>query len=116
MYVRVLVESFVIDRAVAELIVAPLVVLFVLVEGAAAWWWWHSRQRQAESNLVVRNPVTVFSALQFGLIYGVVAFAATVLVDRVSETSLSIDACLVQYEALLARGAERRRAGAPRIP
>jgi uncharacterized membrane protein (DUF4010 family) len=90
MYVRVLVESFVIDRAVAELIVVPLVVLFVLVEGAAAWWWWHSRQRQAESNLVVRNPVTVFSALQFGLIYGVVAFAATVLVDRVSEASLSI--------------------------
>ena len=90
MYVRVLVESFVIDRAVAESIVVPLVVLFVLVEGAAAWWWWHSRQRQAESNLVVRNPVTVFSALQFGLIYGVVAFAATVLVDRVSEASLSI--------------------------
>jgi uncharacterized membrane protein (DUF4010 family) len=94
MYVRVLVESFVIDRAVVELIVVPLIVLFVFVEGAAGWWWWHSRQRQAESNLVVRNPVTVFSALQFGLIYGVVAFAATVLVDRVSEASLSIVAAV----------------------
>ena len=34
--------------------------------------------------------MTITSALQFGLVYGVVAFAATVLVDRVSESSLSI--------------------------
>jgi uncharacterized membrane protein (DUF4010 family) len=94
MYVRVLIESLVIDRSVAERVVVPLLALFVFVEGAATLWWWHSRRRQAESHLAVRNPVTVVSALQFGLIYGVVAFAATVLVDRVSEASLSIVAAV----------------------
>jgi glycosyltransferase involved in cell wall biosynthesis len=33
-----------------------------------------------------------------------------------AETSLSIDACLDQYEALLARVAERHRAAVRRIP
>lgn len=94
MYVRVLVESLVIYRSVAELILVPLVALFVFVEGVAGWWWWHSRRHRAESNLEVRNPVTISSALQFGLIYGVVAFAATVLVDKASEASLSIVAAV----------------------
>lgn len=94
MYVRVLIETAVVDRTVAAELVVPLMALFVLVEGVAGFWWWHSTKRQGDSGLQVRNPVTIFGALQFGLIYGVVAFAATVLVDRVSEASLSIVAAV----------------------
>ncbi|MBI5157990.1 MAG: DUF4010 domain-containing protein [Acidimicrobiia bacterium] len=94
MYVRVLIETAVVDADITRPLIFPLAGLFVFVEGAAAWWWWHSRRRQADSGLKVRNPVTIGSALQFGLVYGVVAFAATVLVDRVSEASLSIVAAV----------------------
>ena len=94
MYLRVLIESFVVDRTVAARVVIPLIALFVFVEAAAAWWWWHSSRRQGESGLTVRNPVTVKSALQFGLIYGAVAFAATILVEEVSASSLSIVAAV----------------------
>jgi len=90
MYVRVLIETAVVDGDITLPLIIPLAGLFLFVEGAAAWWWWRSRQRQADSGLKVRNPVTIASALQFGLVYGVVAFAATVIVDRVSESSLSI--------------------------
>ncbi|HEX5630504.1 MAG TPA: DUF4010 domain-containing protein [Acidimicrobiia bacterium] len=90
MYGRVLIEALVIEPSVATRVVVPLVILFGFVEGAAAWWWWHSRRRHAESGLAVRNPVTIVSALQFGAIYGMVAFAAAVLVDKVSAASLSL--------------------------
>ncbi len=125
MYGRVLIEALVIEPSVASRVVVPLVILFGFVEGAAAWWWWHSRRRQAESGLEMRNPVTIVSALQFGAIYGVVAFAAAVLVDKVSAGSLSlvgavsgindVDAITLAASNLVRDGAVEASAGAKAV-
>lgn len=94
MYVRVLVEAAVIAPDTARELIVPLVALFVFVEGAAGLWWWRSGRTEVDPELSVRNPVTIPAALQFGLLYGVVAFAAAVLIDTVSQSSLSLVAAV----------------------
>lgn len=94
MYVRVLIESAVVAPSVARDLVVPLVALFLGVEGAAAWLWWRSRHEAGDPDFDVKNPVTVSAAVQFGLLYGIVAFIAAMLVDRFSESSLSLVALL----------------------
>jgi uncharacterized membrane protein (DUF4010 family) len=90
MYARVLIEAAVVDPPVARRLLIPLLALFLAVEGLAAWFWWRSRSEAPDPDFDVKNPVTVWSALQFGLLYGAVAFVAMALVDRFSESSLSV--------------------------
>lgn len=94
MYVRVLIETFVVEPEVGRLLVMPLVVLFCAVEGIALVMWWRSGHAEADQPLDVRNPVTLTAALQFGALYGAVVLVAAALVDRVSEASLSAVAAI----------------------
>ena len=91
MYARVLVESFVFAPDMALKLAVPLVVLFVLVEGAAVYWWTRPLEATAgSSGIQLKNPVTLKSALQFAALYAVVIFVAKVLIDRASEAALSV--------------------------
>lgn len=91
MYLRVLIWASALAPALARTLVWPLVALFVIVEGSAAVFWWRAAKRDsADPDLEIRNPVTLTSALQFGLIYAVVVVAAKGLVERVSDALLSI--------------------------
>ncbi|HUG75653.1 MAG TPA: DUF4010 domain-containing protein [Acidimicrobiia bacterium] len=91
MYLRVLIWAIALAPALARVLVVPLVGLFFIVEGVAAVVWWRATKRDdAAPDFEIRNPVTLTSALQFGLIYAVVVVAAKGLVDRVSDASLSI--------------------------
>lgn len=91
MYGRVLIEALVIEPELAEKLAIPLIGLFVLVEGAAVVWWRRSVEHdQSESELVVSNPLTLSTALQFGALYGAIIFISKALLDRVGEASLSI--------------------------
>jgi uncharacterized membrane protein (DUF4010 family) len=90
MYVRVLIEAFVIEPDLGRRLVVPLSALFVAVIGSGLVIWWRStRQDAVDSDLKIRNPVTITSALQFGALYGVVVFVGKALIDKVSTASLS---------------------------
>jgi len=91
MYARVLVEAYVIEPQLGERLVVPLVILFVLVEGAAFVWWRKARVAdESESDLKLSNPLTLTIALQFGALYGAIIFVSKALLDRASETSLNL--------------------------
>ncbi len=91
MYARVLVEAFVFAPDMALKLAVPLVVLFVLVEGAAIYWWTRPLEaRPGASEIKLQNPVTLKSALQFAALYAAVIFVAKVLIDRASEAALSV--------------------------
>lgn len=92
MYARVWVEAAVIDFDLAEELLVPLGLLFLVVEGGAVWWWLRSRSYRdsGEAGFEVSNPLTLSSALQFGALFGVVLFASKALLDRVSEASLNV--------------------------
>jgi uncharacterized membrane protein (DUF4010 family) len=91
MYVRVAIWTFALAPALARRLVVPLILLFVLVEGAAAVSWWQTtRRHKVDPDLEIKNPVTVTSALQFGVLYAAVIVVAKGLVERLEEASLSI--------------------------
>lgn len=90
MYARVLIEAFVVEPQLGRRLIIPLSALFVAVIGSAAVTWRRSaRHDAADSDLKLRNPVTIASALQFGALYGTVVFVAKALIDNVSQASLS---------------------------
>lgn len=91
MYVRVLIESFVFAPDLALKLALPLVVLFFLVEGTAVYWLTRPLETTSgESGIQLQNPVTLVSALQFAAFYAAVIFVAKVLIDRSSESALSV--------------------------
>ena len=91
MYARVLVEAYVIEPELGERLAVPLLILFVLVEGAAFVWWRKARiADESESDLKLSNPLTLTTALQFGALYGAIIFVSKALLDRASETSLNL--------------------------
>lgn len=91
MYARVLVEAYVIEPELGERLVVPLVVLFVLVEGAAFVWWRRARiADESTTDLKLSNPLTLTTALQFGALYGAIIFISKALLDRASEASLNL--------------------------
>lgn len=91
MYVRVLIEAFVVEPDLGRRLAIPLASLFVAVIGTGAVMWWRStRHGEVDPELQIRNPVTITSALQFGVLYGVVVFVAKALIDNVSQASLSV--------------------------
>jgi uncharacterized membrane protein (DUF4010 family) len=90
MYVRVLVEAFVIAPDLGRRLTPLMVGLFLAVEGAALWWWTRPATGDQASDVDLRNPLTLSIALQFGALYGVIVFFSKFLTDRVSDASLSI--------------------------
>ncbi len=91
MYARVLVEAYVIEPELGDRLAVPLVVLFVLVQGAAFVMWRRARVAdEADAGLKLSNPLTLSSALQFGALYGVIIFVSKALLDRASEASLNL--------------------------
>lgn len=93
MYARVLVEAYVIEPKLGEELLVPLVLLFVLVEGAAFVWWRRSAVKSSSSKnpeIDIANPLTLNTALQFGALYGAIIFISKALLDRASEASLNV--------------------------
>lgn len=91
MYGRVLVEAYVIEPRLGRRLLVPLLILFIVVEGAAFVWWRRGQQADKhDPELELSNPLTLTSALQFGALYGVIIFASKALLDRASEASLNI--------------------------
>ncbi len=91
MYARVLVEAYVVAPSVGRVVLVPLVLLFLAVEGIAVWYW----RRPIDDDHVgtgfeVKNPLTLTSALQFGALYGVIIFISKALLETTNEASLNI--------------------------
>lgn len=91
MYPRVLVEVGIVERAVFRVLWGPLAILTAIVGGVAVYWW---RKRDtdetSDTDLVVKNPLTLTTALQFGAIYGAVIFISKALIERASTSSLYV--------------------------
>ncbi len=91
MYGRVLVEALVISPPLAARLVVPMAVLFVLVQAMALLWWRRPIEEvRPEADFRVRNPLTLTTALQFGMLYGAVVFVSKALIDRVSSDALNL--------------------------
>ncbi len=89
MYLRVLIEAATFAVDLARILLWPLVGLFVLVEGIAVYWWLRPQGADADSDLEVKNPLTLSTALQFGALYSAVIFVSKALHDRFSDAALS---------------------------
>lgn len=97
MYPRVLVEALVIDRQLAARLAIPLLILGVVVIGLAVWWLRMSENGSDgdDADVVeVRNPLNLATAIQFGLLYGLIVFVSKAVVDTFSESSLLLVAGL----------------------
>jgi uncharacterized membrane protein (DUF4010 family) len=91
MYPRVFVEALVIDRSLAVRLAIPLLALGAVVIGLAVSWLRSDADRaEDEETVEVRNPLNLATAIQFGLLYGVIVFVSKAVVDTFSESSLLI--------------------------
>ena len=74
MFVRVMIEVFVVHAALLRLIWLPLTVMLLGLVSSLIWIWWRDgkNSRGQEQRLELKNPLQLGMALQFGLLLAVV--------------------------------------------
>lgn len=95
MYPRVLVEAWVVARALGARLLIPLLAIGAVVIGVAIVF---LRREQAGDDgaepLPVKNPLNLATALQFGLLYAGIIFVSKAVLDTFSEGSILLVAGL----------------------
>ena len=79
MFIRVLVEAFTINPQVGQLLIAPIVIICVVAVVGCIFILLSKRKKQKnilseKENVVVANPFELWSAIQFGLLFGLIIF------------------------------------------
>ena len=75
MFIRMYIIAVVGDRGLAKALALPMAVPFVLGTGIAVFLW-ERRTSEREAALHVKNPMDLWSAIKFALIFAVVMFAS----------------------------------------
>lgn len=75
MFLRQLLLTFVIDPSLGRALILPLVLPVVIGTGAGIYLW-RVKTAQQEAPLVMKNPMEMWSAIKFGLVFAVVLFVS----------------------------------------
>ncbi|MGO8733078.1 MAG: MgtC/SapB family protein [Terriglobia bacterium] len=75
MFVRVVIITAVIDAPLAKALALPIALPFIVGVGISIYLW-KRKESQREAALQVKNPMELWSAIKFGLMFAVVMFAS----------------------------------------
>ncbi|HEX9765864.1 MAG TPA: DUF4010 domain-containing protein, partial [Nitriliruptorales bacterium] len=116
MYPRVVIEAAATAPELARTL-APTVLVLGGVLGAVTWWWFR-RPIVAPGDLEIRNPLTLTTAIQFAVLYGVIVLMARALVAEAGDESIlllgvlsgiaDVDAITLTAGNLVAEGLDER--------
>ncbi len=76
MFFRMLILTFVVDHRLAKALVAPIMVPAVVGVALALFLWRKKPDTQSEAGLRVRNPMDLWTAIKFGVVFAVVLFVS----------------------------------------
>jgi len=104
MFVRVLIEVAVVNSALLNYLWFPLSVMLFTAGGSGIWLWQkYNNNEQHEPELQLKNPLQLLTALQFGIVLGVILFLATALEKWFGEQGiylLSVISGLMDVDAI----------------
>jgi uncharacterized membrane protein (DUF4010 family) len=75
MFVRVVIITAVIDAPLAKALALPIALPFIVGVGISIYLW-KRKESEREAALQVKNPMELWSAIKFGLMFAVVMFAS----------------------------------------
>ncbi|MFH5831676.1 MgtC/SapB family protein [Halalkalibaculum sp. DA384] len=80
MFVRVAVEVAIVNAELLHPLWIPLAVMLVLTAGGGIWLWSrHKELSRDQPTLELKNPLQLFTAIQFGLLLGLILLLATAM-------------------------------------
>ncbi len=80
MYVRVAIEVSIVNMALLHPLWIPLTTMLVLTASGGIWLWKrHHDLAQEQPSIELKNPLQLFTAIQFGLLLGVILLLATAM-------------------------------------
>jgi uncharacterized membrane protein (DUF4010 family) len=93
MFLRMLFLTFVVDRHLARMLALPII--FPTAVGAVAGLYlWTRKRGDTETQLQVKNPMELASAIKFGLVFGVVLFVSRAAYHYFGSTGVYFAAAL----------------------
>lgn len=81
MFVRVLIEVSIVNRSMLELLWIPVLIMFLSVLGSGYWLWRSSEMQKHEPEIELKNPFQINTALQFGLLLGLILLLSEAMKD-----------------------------------
>ncbi|MBT8212261.1 MAG: MgtC/SapB family protein [Acidimicrobiia bacterium] len=91
MYLRVLVWAYIREPELGRRLTVPMIVLTIGVVGAALIAWRsETDDDDPADDIDVSNPLTLETALAFGLLYGAIVFMSKALADNFADSSLNV--------------------------
>jgi uncharacterized membrane protein (DUF4010 family) len=90
MFVRVLIEVSIVNRHLVELLWIPISMMFLSVLGCGYWLWRSSGRQQHEPEIEMKNPFQIKTALQFGLLLGLILLLSEAMKEWFGDSGIYI--------------------------
>ncbi|MDZ7663810.1 MAG: DUF4010 domain-containing protein [Desulfotignum sp.] len=105
MFIRVVIEVLVVYPGLLKALWLPLTTMFAGLLCALGWIWWHRDQNETGDHqpVVLKNPLQLGMALQFGLILAVVLFLSEAMKEWFGSSGiyvLSVVSGLIDVDAI----------------
>jgi uncharacterized membrane protein (DUF4010 family) len=88
MFVRVLIEVSIVNRSLLDLLWIPVLIMFLSVLGSGYWLWRSSEMQKHEPEIELKNPFQINTALQFGLLLGVILLLSEAMKDWFGDSGI----------------------------
>jgi uncharacterized membrane protein (DUF4010 family) len=88
MIVRVLIEVSIVNRSLLDLLWIPVLIMFLSVLGSGYWLWRSSEMQKHEPEIELKNPFQINTALQFGLLLGVILLLSEAMKDWFGDSGI----------------------------
>lgn len=103
MYIRVAIEVAIVNPSLLHPLWIPLTLMLILTAGTGIWLWEQSHSAKKEPSVELKNPLQFFTALQFGLLLGVILLLATAMEEWYGDEGiylLSLFSGLMDVDAI----------------
>jgi len=103
MFVRVMIEVSIVNSALLVQLWIPILMMFFSVLGCGFWLWRRSEMQHHEPEIELKNPFQINTALQFGLLLGLILLLSEAMKDWFGDSGiymLSVVSGLMDVDAI----------------
>jgi uncharacterized membrane protein (DUF4010 family) len=103
MFIRVLIEVSIVNSALLNQLWIPILMMFFSVLGCGFWLWRRSETQHHEPEIALKNPFQINTALQFGLLLGLILLLSEAMKDWFGDSgiyALSVVSGLMDVDAI----------------
>lgn len=88
MFIRILIEVAIVNHGLLYLLWLPIFIMFICLLAGGSWLWFSDRNNESETAIDLKNPFNLSTAIQFGILLGVILFLSTIAKEWLGDQGI----------------------------